>query len=139
MKTSKVAELLDTRKNNAKRYPTTVEDFEDSARRYLKAVKDGRVVCSVGNVSSSGMSRTLRFVEVAKNKYTGDYQVLNFHILFEALGFTSVKGSDYYRISGCGMDMIFYTNYTIVNQLHNLGFITKKTRKVLEQKTPTVI
>lgn len=120
-------------KNN--KYETTVEDFERHAKRYLKAIKETRMICSIGKVSSSGMSRTLKFLEMPKN---GGY-LSNFYMLFDILGHTKVNNSDYFRIGGCGMDMVFATNYNIVRTLFNFGLCTAKTCKVLEQNTPQVV
>jgi hypothetical protein len=67
------------------------------------------------------------------------FNYYNFYTLFKDLGFTNAKNSNAFRVSGCGMDMVFHTNYTIMHQLKNLGFITKKECSILAQKTPTVI
>jgi hypothetical protein len=60
---------------------------------------------------------------------------LNFYAFFGALGFT--ESGNGFRISGCGMDMVFHTNYSIIHKLQKLGFIDMKKRDVLAQKTPT--
>ena len=67
------------------------------------------------------------------------FNYLNFYQFFTQLGFAKVKNSNTFRISGCGMDMIFHTNYTIMHQLCRYGFITKKECENLAQKTPQVI
>ena len=46
---------------------------------------------------------------------------------------------DYFTIGGCGMDMIFHTNYTIIHRLYKLGFMTKKECEKLCQMTPSII
>ena len=114
------------------------ESFVQNALRYINAINEGRMINSILSVSSSGMSRVIKFVEIAPNKYTGKYQVLNFYSLFDMLGYRKTK-NDGFSISGCGMDMIFHTNYTIIHKLHNLGFIDKKTCEVLCQATPQTI
>jgi hypothetical protein len=95
--------------------------------------------CSIGSVSSSGMSRTIKFLAPEKNIKRGEYQYLNFFAFFRILGYTPVKDSHYFRINGCGMDMVFHTNYSIIHKLHRLGFITKKQCEQLAQATPQVI
>jgi hypothetical protein len=61
-------------------------------------------------------------------------------MLFTILGFTKSRSNDFYfSIGGCGMDMIFHTNYTIIHRLHRLGFINKKQCDFLAQQTPTTI
>jgi hypothetical protein len=84
------------------------------------------------------MSRTIKFLSCEKTK-TGFYYS-NYNCLFDVLGFTPAKGNDFYfRIGGCGMDMIFHTNYTIIHRLHRLGLINKKDCERLAQMTPSVI
>jgi hypothetical protein len=121
----------------------TVEQFINDGLRYVKAIKEGRVINSIGSVSSSGMSRTLKFIECHPYKgYDGKkrYNWYNFFALFKALGYTPVgKYGQYFRVHGCGMDMIFHTNYTNIHRLWRLGFITKKECEHLSQQTPTTI
>ena len=114
----------------------TVEQFISDAKRYIKAIKEGRMICSIGSVSQSGMSRTIKFIECSKGKTS--YHYYNFYALFSVLGYRKTK-SDYFSIGGCGMDMIFHTNYTIIHKLHRLGFINKAVCDSLAQNTPTVI
>ena len=114
-----------------------VNYFVAHANRYIKAIKEGRVINSIGSVSKSGMSRTLKFLECSKNGK--GYSYYNFYLLFKLFGFAQVNDSDYFRVYGCGMDMIFDTNYRIIHKLHELGFIDKKQCDVLCQKTPTTI
>lgn len=124
--------------NKAKYYE--VEQFIKNAERYIKAIKDRRMICSIGSVSSSGMSRTMKFVAPERNQYSKDWQYLNFFQFFKVLGFTESRNKEhYFTIGGCGMDMVFHTNYTIIHRLYRLGFITKKECKKLEQQTPQVV
>lgn len=109
------------------------QDFCRDAKRYINAVARGGMIVSIGSVSKSGMSRTMRFVELRKGR------MMSFHAFFTALGYSKVKDSDYFRISGCGMDMVFHTNYTIMHQLARVGLITKKIAEKLAQKDLHVI
>lgn len=140
IKLNEVTELV-KQANKGEKYPESVDYFIDSAKRYIKAIKEGRMVCSIGSVSDSGMSRTIKFIEVAKNgrPYHKAYSVLNFYSFFKIMDFSPVRDSDYFRIGGCGMDMIFHTNYTIIGNLHRLGFLSKKDADYLRQQTPPVI
>jgi hypothetical protein len=119
---------------------TSVESFIESALRYLNAIREGRMSCFIESVSRSGMSRNIKFIayEVYKknknNEHTGYYG--NFYTLFTHLGFTPVKNDSCFKIYGCGMDMVFHTNYTIIHKLARLGFIDKQMCEVLAQKTP---
>ena len=125
--------------NKKNEYEINIETFIDHAKRYIKAVKENRMICSIGSVSKSGMSRTIKFVELAKNDTKHEYQMLNFYQFFDVLGYSKVKDSDYFRIGGGGMDMIFHTNYTIIHNLKRLGLVSDDECKTLSQNTPYVI
>ena len=113
--------------------------FISHANRYIKAIKEGRMNCVIHSVSASGMSRTISFHECAKND-DGKYQYLQFCMLFDLLGYTPSKKNNFrFVIGGCGMDMVFHTNYTIIHKLHRLGFIDKKECDKLAQMTPTIL
>ncbi len=114
-----------------------IDDFIWNAERYVKAVKQRRMICVIPHVSNSGMSRVIRFSEMNSNK--GQGWVLNFYAFFKALGYKESKSHDGFVISGCGMDMVFHTNYSIIHSLCTLGFISKKECEELAQMTPTVI
>ena len=114
--------------------------FIADARRYIKAIRDGRMVCNINSVAKSGMSRTIAFHECARtNNNIHKYDYLNFYAFFMAMGYTPVNRERYFRIHGCGMDMIFHTNYTIINTLGRLGFLTKEDARLLAQRTPPVL
>lgn len=114
-----------------------IKNFVDDAKTYIKAIKERRMLCVIKSVSSSGMSRNIKFNSCEKAK-TG-YWYRQYSCLFITLGYTEVKGTDSFRIGGCGMDMIFHTNYSIIHKLKNLGFITKEECEKLAQETPTVL
>lgn len=135
----KEIEKLLTKYNKGKQFPVSVESFTDNAKRYLKAIQDRRMVCNIESVSRSGMSRNMRFVEISKRGGSYGHSMLNFFELFKVLGYTQAKDSDCFRIGGCGMDMVFATNYSIVGQLRNLGIVTAKRASKLQQMTPHVI
>jgi hypothetical protein len=131
-------EKLLTKYNKGSYYPLERDLLIYSCERYIKAIKEGRMLCSIGSVSSSGMSRTIKFVELSKGD-KNNHHVLNFWVLFKVLGYQSVKDSDYFRVHGCGMDMVFATNYNIIQELTSLGFLNKKQCAELAQKTPHII
>ena len=112
------------------------EQFANDAKRYIKAIKERRMVCIIDSVSSSGTSRVLRFLAPEKNTTYKTYNYQNFFSFFISLGFSKAKNGDGFRVSGCGMDMIFHTNHTIIHKLHRMGFITKKQCDILSQDTP---
>lgn len=126
--------------NKNKVYKVDDSVFIDHAKRYIKAIKEGRILCSIESVAPSGMSRVIKFVEVSKYSDRKQYAVLNFYQFFVMLGFSPAgKYKNGFRVNGCGMDMVFHTNYSIIHKLHRLGFITKKQCDELAQKTPHVI
>ena len=141
MKTlQKLSENKELQKAVSKMSHYHIEQFAKDAERYIKAVKEERVICSIGSVSASGMSRTMKFLAPEKNTARKAYQYLNFFAFFKAMGFREAgKYGDYFRINGCGMDMVFHTNYTIIHRLQRYGFISKKQCEKLAQSTPQVI
>lgn len=123
-----------SKKINSQNY-YNVDSFISDAKRYIKAIKENRMFCVIDKVSVSGMSRNIHFHECSKGKER--YNFYQFWAFFKVLGFTEVSHSNSFRISGCGMDMIFHTNYTIIHRLYSLGFITKQECDKLSQQTPT--
>jgi hypothetical protein len=127
-------ELEKFNKNHS--YSLTVENFVETAKRYIKAVNERRLMCNIESVSSSGLSRTMSFFEMRKNPYGNEYMVTYFFTLFDALGYKSAKKGEGYVIHGCGMDMVFATNYDIINKLYTFGLISKPMCKKLQNLTP---
>ncbi len=128
------------KKNIEKNQYYDIDSFLSDGQRYIKAIKEGRIICCIGSVSKSGMNRTIKFVECSRNTRTGNYNFMNFYSLFDSLGYAHARNDrDYFSINGCGMDMIFHANYSNIYYLHDLGFINKKQCEHLCQQTPTVI
>lgn len=125
--------------NKKNEYKIDIETFINNAKRYIKAIKENRMICAIGSVSKSGMSRNIKFVELSKSDTSDKHQLYNFYQFFDVLGYTKVKDSDYFRIGGCGMDMIFHTNYTIIHNLKSIGLVSVDECKTLSQNTPYVI
>lgn len=125
-------------KNISKMNHYNSEQFLKDAQQYIKAIKERRMLCCINSVSKSGMSRTLSFKSCEKSKYAkNDYWYSNYYALFTALGHT--RAGDYFRVNGCGMDMVFATNYNNIHEFKNLGIISKKECDKLCQMTPTCI
>jgi hypothetical protein len=117
-------------------YAPSAEDLYDHGQRFVKATKEGRMMCVIHSVSQSGMSRTMSFHECGKGRKIHGY--FNFWALFKALGYREARNNrDAFIIGGCGMDMVFATHYNIINSLCQLGFISKAQCSNLEQMTPT--
>lgn len=107
------------------------------AEAYINASRIGSLCCVVKSVSKSGLSRKLKFVSV--DQYGSDYSApYYYHYFFELLGYKSNLNNTI-TVTGCGMDMIFYTHYRVINTLCDFGFITETERDVLRQKTPITL
>lgn len=109
--------------------------FIKDAECYISAIKQGRMFCVIHSVSSSGMSRNLSFFSTEKSEGSEKFYHRNYNQLFLTLGYTYAKNKGF-KIGGCGMDMIFHTNYSIIHDLKNIGLITKEDCEKLAQMTP---
>lgn len=117
----------------------SITHFIRDVRTYIKAIEEGRMLCIIRSVSKSGMSRVIKFNSSEKGKER-KYWFRQYCALFDALGYTPAKNDrDAYRIGGCGMDMVFHTNYSNMHKFERLGFITKEECGKLAQMTPTVL
>jgi hypothetical protein len=125
--------------NNVPYY--SVDTFMSDAEAYVKAVKENRMINVIGSVAKSGMSRTIKFTSCERYvSNDNEYYQRNYSCLFRALGYKESKNSyGYFTISGCGMDMIFHTNYSIMHSFCRYGFITKEECDKLAQRTPSTI
>ena len=124
-------------RNLKKLYSFDSEDFIRNSERYIKACEENRMFCVIHSVSKSGMSRKLSFYESTFSK-EGKGVFLNFTALFIALGYSDRNRDGKFTINGCGIDMVFHTNYSIIHSLYNLGMITNEECYTLSQNTPTI-
>ena len=106
-------------------------DFVNDAKAYIAAVKSGRILYTVTSVSKSGMSRHIS-VKSFEGKMTEGYY-RNYIGLLRALGY-KIDFSGSVKIPGCGMNMLFATNHSIIYALQGMGFMTKKVCAVLAKK-----
>jgi len=136
-----IANDVDFKKGVKKLYSYTPERFLQDAKQYIKAIKERRMINSIGSVSGSGMSRTIKFLSCEKSKgKNASFWYSNYYCLFVAMGYTEARSKDhYFSISGCGMDMIFHTNYSNIHHFARLGIISKAECAELCQMTPTTI
>lgn len=114
-----------------------LEQFEKDALTYIKAIKEGRMMCSIHSVAKSGMSRVISFHSCEHYTNQNRYAYRQYISLFLALGYT--ESGNGFRVGGCGMNMIFHTNYSIMHDLCRLELITKEECEHLCQQTPTVL
>jgi hypothetical protein len=115
---------------------SSLEAFIESAQDYIKAVYEGRMLCVIHSVSKSGMSRNLSFYSCEQNRY-GDHYYRNYRGLFRCLGYREAKQG--FRIDGCGMDMVFHTNYSNIHTFRRIGLLAAEECGSLSQKTPTTL
>jgi len=108
------------------------ESFISDCKDYIKAVQSGRILFSVTHVSSSGMSRNINIKSFEGKMTNGYYR--NYYMMLKILDHSFVKDSHDIKVTGCGMDMLFHTNYTIIHRLQRMKFISKSKCEVLAQK-----
>jgi len=117
-----------------------VSSLETKAKQYIKALDQGRVLCVVHSVSRSGMTRTMSFRACEKpSKHASRFQYNDYNDLFGAFSGSPLNKVGNVKVSGCGMDMVFETNYHLINNLQAFGFLTKKRASRLAQQTPQCI
>lgn len=114
----------------------SIDNFISDASDYIEATKAGRMLCVIPHVSRSGMSRVIKFHSWQPGK-RGYYRQYNG--LFKALGYRESRDRSGFTISGCGMDVVFHTNYTNIHRLARLGFISRAVCESLAQNTPVVL
>ena len=97
-----------------------------NAERFIKALREHRLIASVKKVSRDGLSRQIFFGEVGvyKDGAGNDRMTIyQFNYFFSQLGWRYARGNaDALSISGCGMDMIFHTFESVASSLKYYGF-----------------
>lgn len=96
------------------------EEGKMNAERFIKALKERRILCTVKNVSRSGMSRIISFCEVVR--LNSGYAIYQFNWFFKNLGYEYRNDWDAIRVGGCGMDMILATLSGVCGTLKYNGF-----------------
>lgn len=92
---------------------------------YINAVKTGRILYTVMSVANSGMSRCVSIKSCEKSGSRFYYRQYN--CMLKALGYSIKRGyEDTVRVNGCGMNMLFATNYNLMHTFKRLGFISDK-------------
>ena len=116
-----------------RKYYNSVDGLISDIQTYINAVKSGRISYDVITVSKSGMSRTIRITSCEKSG-RGRHYYRQYCCMLGVLGETVVSGyRDTIRVHGCGMNMLFSTNYNLMHTFCRLGFISKKQCKELAQ------
>ena len=115
--------------NGLKKVDMSIDQFIRDAQTYLRAVTERRISYTVATVSKSGMSRTLIITSCERSRWEGkvSYYYRQYNTMLQAMGYSVKRGyRDSIRVYGCGMNMLFATNYNIVWSLHRLGFISRR-------------
>lgn len=111
----------------------TKEMLLSDIQTYIKALKEGRVQYLVISVSSNGMNRNILVQSCEQNKNTNNFYFRQFSRMFEMLGYKLNK--DYnIKVSGCGMNMLFATNYNLIRTFKNMNIISSAEAEILAQK-----
>lgn len=99
------------------------EDGRRNAERFIKAMRENRVVCCVKHVSSSGMSREIYFGEFVWSAERGQAWMMQFNWFFNQLGWSwGRKYIDAITVKGCGMDMRFHVLNSVIMELKDAGY-----------------
>ena len=123
----------DIEKRLSKEEYYTKEMLLDDIQDYIKALKEGRLQYLVMNVSQSGMNRNILIQSCEQSKTTNNFYFRQYSRMFEMLGYKSDK--DYYvKVSGCGMNMLFATNYYLIQTFKSMNIISESEANILAQK-----
>ena len=131
MKTIKSINNQEVVKRIAKENYYNESDFITDCKRYVKAIKERRIITSIVNVSASGMQRTVRLREIGKANSYG-YCLNTFYSFLKVLGYSLDKNGDV-KLRGCGMDLIFALNYDVCGIMKHLGVVSEKEFRTLSQ------
>lgn len=96
------------------------EEGMRNAERFIKALKEHRIIASVKHVSQSGMSRDIFFGEVQtvdKRPY-----IYQFNWFLKNIGYRYNDSDHTIKVGGCGMDMVFSTIHSATSTLEYYGF-----------------
>ena len=111
----------------------TKEMLLNDIQDYIKALKEGRLQYLVMNVSSNGMNRNILIQSCEQSKTNNSFYFRQYSRMFEMLGYKLNK--DYYiRVSGCGMNMLFATNYNLIHTFKSMNIISESEAEILAQK-----
>ena len=123
----------ETEKRLSKEEYYTKEMLLNDIQDYIKALKEGRLQYLVMNVSQSGMNRNILIQSCEQNKSNNNFYFRQYSRMFEMLNYKLDK--DYnIRVVGCGMNMLFATNYNLIHTFKNMNIISENEAVILAQK-----
>jgi len=108
----------------------TIESATQQMKCIVNAMKTGKILAKVDHVSTSGMTRHISFYYIYKGRLCS---IANTWIGRELFDYTSRANGwtmkRFYKVQGCGMDMIFNTLYNWHYQLFSKRLDYSKTTK----------
>lgn len=113
--------------------------FEREAKQYIRAIEQNRVICFIHSVSHSGMTRRMTFMECKLNTGYAKYSYTKLNQFISVAAGYPLSWNHELIIGGCGMDMVYNTNYTTISVLQRIGYLSKKRAEKLAQLTPTSV
>ena len=123
----------DIEKRLSKEEYYTKEMLLDDIQDYIKALKEGRLQYLVMNVSSSGMSRAILIQSCEQSKSNNSFYFRQYSRMFEMLNYKLDKNYNI-KVSGCGMNMLFATNYYLIQTFKSMNIISENEADILAQK-----
>ena len=104
-----LAQKIADEPKDSKYRESQIKYFTDELTRIKNALLNGRFYCGVVSVSRSGMSRKIKIGYI----YKGELNIIHNPRILKLAGINK-NGN----ISGCGMDMLFHSQYTLFHNLH---------------------
>lgn len=102
----------------------TKEEIKSAEAALRQLVKpDDRLYAVVSKISRSGMSRRIRFYKLDEDHPYGPYMASLTYTMSVYLGVPC--NDDGLLVRGAGMDMVFYTSYTLAHRLFGDGYLLK--------------
>ena len=123
----------DIEKRLSKEEYYTKEMLLDDIQDYIKALKEGRLQYLVMNVSQSGMSRNIYVQSCEQSKTNNSFYFRQYSRMFEMLNYKLDKNY-YVKVSGCGMNRVFATNYYLIHTFKSMNIISESEAEILAQK-----
>ena len=123
----------DIEKRLSKEEYYTKEMLLDDIQDYIKALKEGRLQYLVMSVSQSGMNRNILIQSCEQNKSNNNFYFRQYSRMFEMLNYKLDKNYNI-RVSGCGMNMLFATNYYLIHTFKSMNIISDAEAEILAQK-----
>ena len=123
----------ETEKRLSKEEYYTKEMLLNDIQDYIKALKDGRLQYLVMNVSQSGMNRNILIQSCEQSKTNNSFYFRQYSRMFEMLNYKLDKNYNI-KVVGCGMNMLFATNYYLIQTFKSMNIVSENEANILAQK-----